>query len=59
MISQIDAAIYILDCMPNLHHTPHQKLIDLICSEVRYLREKQPNTPILLTDHLGYEELLP
>lgn len=54
LISEIEAKIYILDCMPNLHYVESDKLVNLIVTQVNRLREKRPNTPILLTDHLGY-----
>ncbi|MFI3314376.1 MAG: SGNH/GDSL hydrolase family protein [Rikenellaceae bacterium] len=54
MIIEIDAAIYILDCMPNLQYTPINDLTELICKQVKRIREKRPTTPILLADHLGY-----
>lgn len=54
MICEIDAKIYILDCMPNLQHTDHQQLIELIYNAVKKIRHQRPSTPIILTDHLGY-----
>lgn len=54
LIADIPACVYILDCMPNLHTTPTEQLTELIVKQVKRLRERRPNTPILLADHLGY-----
>lgn len=58
-ISQIDPAIFVLDCLPNL--TPSAGFTsDEIKEKLRYavttLRAKHPNTPILLTEHAGYSD---
>ncbi|MDH5604270.1 MAG: GDSL-type esterase/lipase family protein, partial [Cyclobacteriaceae bacterium] len=58
MISEIDAKIYILDCLPNLlpPRFSHEELKTLLLSAVRLLREKRPDTPILLAEHAGYTD---
>ncbi|MFI3281377.1 MAG: SGNH/GDSL hydrolase family protein [Rikenellaceae bacterium] len=56
MISQIDASIYLLDCMPNLQHSESAVITELVCKAVHTLRERHPKTPIVLTDHLGYSD---
>lgn len=58
-VSQIDPAIFILDCLPNL--TPGSGFSsDEIKEKIKYavttLRAKYPNTPILLTEHAGYSD---
>lgn len=53
-IGEIDASIYIIDCMPNLQHTDSAELVKLICRQIRTLRNTRPEIPILLTDHIGY-----
>ncbi len=64
LMSEIDAKIYIIDCMPNL--TPnvweihnienHEEIKVRILRAVKTIREKQPQIPILLVDHAGYTE---
>ena len=54
IISQIDAAVYILDGMPNSFSIPAPALQDTLVKAVRQLRAKRPETPIILTDHCGY-----
>ena len=66
IMSEIDAKIYIIDCMPNLtsnlwktHNVDgYGGLKDIILKAVSTLREKQPHIPILLVDHAGYTESL-
>jgi len=58
-VSQIDPAIFILDCLPNL--TPgsgldSEEVKERIRNAVITLRTKYPNTPILLTEHAGYSD---
>lgn len=58
-VSQIDPAIFILDCLPNL--TPgagftSEEIKEKIRYAVTTLRAKYPNTPILLTEHAGYSD---
>lgn len=58
-VSQIDPAIFILDCLPNL--TPSAgfssgEIKEKIEYAVKTLRSKYPKTPILLTEHAGYSD---
>jgi lysophospholipase L1-like esterase len=63
-VAEIDAKIFILDCLPNL--TPlswanigikdGKQLEEIIKSAVRQLRIKNINTPILLVEQPGYTE---
>lgn len=53
LMSEIDAKIYILDCLPNLSPKKHDTQL-LLVNAVKKLREKRPNTPIILTAHIGY-----
>ncbi len=66
LLSELDAKIYILDCMPNLT-TDSWKFLGIkngeqlkkrVLDAVRKLRIKQPNTPILLADHAGFTDAL-
>lgn len=58
LINEIDAKVYVLDCLPNMVATRFDslELRKRIIESVRSLRQKHPNTPILLTDHAGYTE---
>lgn len=53
LISEIDAAMYILDCMPNLTTTPDEEVEKRVINSVKSLREKS-SAPILLIEHAGY-----
>ena len=53
LMSEIDAKIYILDCLPNLSPKKHNTHL-LLVNAVKKLKEKRPNTPIILTAHIGY-----
>ncbi|GAB3924961.1 SGNH/GDSL hydrolase family protein [Larkinella terrae] len=58
-VAQLDAKIYVLDCLPNLIANGDRKLEDvytLIVDAVKNLRQKQPTTPILLVEHAGYTD---
>ncbi|KAA9347087.1 SGNH/GDSL hydrolase family protein [Larkinella humicola] len=58
-VAQIEAKIYVLDCLPNLVANADRKLEDvytLIVEAVKNLRSKQPTTPILLVEHAGYTD---
>lgn len=55
LLAEIDAKVYIMDALPNAAGIqPREALIDTIAKAVRLLRNKRPNVPILLVDHLGY-----
>ncbi|CAG5004596.1 hypothetical protein DYBT9275_03403 [Dyadobacter sp. CECT 9275] len=61
MIGEIDAKVYILDCLPNLTVRPDTKhtledVRNLILSSVKTLRQKRPQTPIVLAEHAGYTD---
>ena len=53
-LSEIDAAVYVIDGMPNAYAIPSPALQDTLAKAVRHLREKRPDTPIVLVDHCGY-----
>ncbi len=63
-VAEIDAKIFILDCLPNLTPLSWSKigikngdqLEEVIKSAVRQLRTKHLNTPILLVEQPGYSE---
>lgn len=59
LIGEIDARIFILDCLPNLTNSetfPEEQLKNRIFESVQYLRNKHPATPILLVEHAGYSD---
>ncbi len=54
LISEIDAQLYILDCMPNLvdsNKFSREEIQQRIFSSVHGLQGKHPETPVLLTEH--------
>jgi lysophospholipase L1-like esterase len=59
LMAEIDAKIYILDCLPNL--TPDlnispEEAEKRILASVKQLRNKRPTVPILLVEHAGYSD---
>ncbi len=58
LINELDAKIYVLDCLPNLAGTPPLELENKIISAVKKLRKQHPATPVLLTEHLGFGDEL-
>lgn len=59
LINEIDASLYILDCLPNLTNEeqyPDDELRKRIRESVLTLRKSHPETPILLTSHAGYSD---
>lgn len=54
LLAEIDAKLYIIDCMPNLAGHPSCEVIyDRTLAGVKRLREKS-QAPILLVEHSGY-----
>ena len=59
LINEIDASMYILDCLPNLTNAeqyPDDELRKRIRESVLTLRKSHPESPILLAAHAGYSE---
>ncbi len=59
LINEIDASVFVLDCLPNL--SPNEKrtkkeIQKRIRQSVSSLREKHPHTPIILVQHAGYSD---
>ena len=52
-IREIDARLFILDCMANLPGEPETEITSRLVDAVLYLREKS-GAPILLVEHAGY-----
>ncbi|WP_339865885.1 SGNH/GDSL hydrolase family protein [uncultured Algoriphagus sp.] len=55
-VSQIDPAVFVLDCLPNLGSFSESEVKNKLSYAVNTLRSKYPNTPILLTEHAGYSD---
>ncbi|WP_423735983.1 SGNH/GDSL hydrolase family protein [Chitinophaga caseinilytica] len=58
LVAEIDAGLYVLDCLPNLTGTPKEALMEKITAAVLQLQSKRPGVPILLTEHDGYTDEL-
>lgn len=58
LINEIDAKVYVLDCLPNLTgvRIGDAELQKRIMESVKSIRLQHPTTPILLTEHAGYTE---
>lgn len=58
LLPEIDASLYVLDCMPNLTRQAFTNEIirQRIIETVNHLQEKKPGIPILLTEHDGYTD---
>ncbi|RAI91999.1 SGNH/GDSL hydrolase family protein [Algoriphagus yeomjeoni] len=55
-VSQIDPAVFVLDCLPNLGSFSESEVKNKLIYAVNTLRSKYPTTPILLTEHAGYSD---
>lgn len=51
-MNEIQAKVYVLDCMPNMNAADSPE--DLLMLAVERIRKKHPETPILITEHDGY-----
>ncbi len=59
LIAEIDAKLYILDCLPNLvnpENFPREEVRRRVVAAVKQLREVRPETAILMVDHAGYTD---
>lgn len=52
-INELDAALYIYDCLPNMGALDSAEIYNRTVYGVTELRKKH-NAPILITDHIGY-----
>lgn len=52
-VASIPAALYIVDCMPNMY-VPEDSVYTLVLNAVRQFRRLRPDTPILIVEHPGY-----
>ena len=53
-LTEIDAAVYVIDGMPNAYAIPSPALQDTLSKAIRQIRAIRPDTPIVLVDHCGY-----
>jgi len=53
-INELDAQLYIIDCMPNLTPETEETIQQRLTETVQQIRSQHPHTPILLTEHSGY-----
>lgn len=51
-VNQVDAAVYVLDCMPNMYTGDDPE--NLLVAAVGQIRARHPRTPVLITEHDGY-----
>nr|WP_294870845.1 SGNH/GDSL hydrolase family protein [uncultured Pedobacter sp.] len=58
LLTEIDAKLYVLDCLPNLISLSKEDLAARIEASVLQLQAKRPGVPILLTEHDGYTDEL-
>ena len=56
VLTEIDAAVYFMDGLPNSASIPAPHLQDTLVKAVHRIRAKRPETPIVLADHLGYPD---
>jgi lysophospholipase L1-like esterase len=60
LINEIDAQVFILDCLPNMAggkaSFTEAEIYTRIINAVNQIRTKHPKTPIVLTDHFGYTD---
>jgi lysophospholipase L1-like esterase len=59
LISEIDAKVFVLDCLPNLDAsdaTKSEGVKNLVIQSVRQLQNKNKSTPILLVEHCGFSD---
>ncbi|MEO6917252.1 MAG: SGNH/GDSL hydrolase family protein [Chitinophagaceae bacterium] len=56
LINELDAGVFILDCLPNLTGFKEDDIYNRITSAVKNIRTSHPKTPIVLTDHFGYTD---
>lgn len=58
LLTEIDARVFILDCLPNLvpQRFTSEDVYQRILASVRTLRSRHPEVPILLAEHAGYSD---
>ena len=59
LVNEIDAVIYILDCLPNLspnEERTEEEIKKRLRNSIKQIRDKRPKASILLTQHAGYSD---
>lgn len=61
LLTELDASVYVLDCLPNLTSYPQSDVKKRLTESIHELQSKRPGVPILLTEHDSYtdEEMYP
>ncbi len=54
LLDQVDASVYILDCLPNLGAS--SDIVSLYTNAVNILKSSHPNVAIILTEHPGFAD---
>ncbi|GHT76428.1 hypothetical protein FACS189463_1480 [Bacteroidia bacterium] len=54
ILSEMDASVYILDCMPNMFRLTKEEVEKRVLTGVRKLRKNHPDTPIVLVEDRSY-----
>lgn len=58
-ITQVDAAVYVLDCLPNLGPNETRNEAEIkkrLYASIKHIRDQKPKADILLTHHAGYSD---
>ncbi|QEM02726.1 acetylhydrolase [Mucilaginibacter rubeus] len=53
LMAEVDAKIYVLDCMPNMISFSDQEIEARLSAAIQTLKQKHPLVPILLVEHSG------
>jgi hypothetical protein len=56
LLTQINPAVFVLDCLPNLGSFSEEEVKGKLLFAARSIRNKYPDIPILLTEHAGYSD---
>ncbi|CAL1519374.1 SGNH/GDSL hydrolase family protein [Chitinophaga sp. MM2321] len=51
LMSEMDAALYVLDCMPNLSSYPGEEVSARLVASVKALRKVRPSIPVLVVEN--------
>lgn len=51
LLTEIDAKVYVLDCLPNISGLSYEEIFAKVLAAVEQIRKVKPNTPILLVEH--------
>ncbi len=54
ILAEIDAAVYVIDCLPNMGRLSKEEIRQRTLYMVKELRKKKPNVPIVLVEDRSY-----